>query len=44
MGMVKHSESSQNREFAMSFQYLKKEVRDGVDFFTCRKPSKISSN
>ena len=32
MGMVKHSQSSQNSEFAMSLQYLKKEVKDAVDF------------
>ena len=32
MGMVKHSQSSQNSKFAMSLQYLKKEVRDEVDF------------
>ena len=28
MGMVKHFQSSQNSKFAMSLQYLKKEVRD----------------
>ena len=32
MGMVKHSQSSQNSKFAMSLQYLKKEVRDEVSF------------
>ena len=32
MGMVKHSQSYQNSKFAMSLQYLKKEVRDEVDF------------
>ena len=32
MGMVKDSQSSQNSKFAMSLQYLKKEVRDEVDF------------
>ena len=31
MGMVRHSQSSQNSKFAMFLQYLKKEVRD-VDF------------
>ena len=31
-GIVKHSQSSQNSKFAMSLQYLKKEVRDRVDF------------
>ena len=32
MGMVKHSQCSRNSKFAMSLQYLKKEVRDEVDF------------
>ena len=32
MGMVKHSQSSQNSKFAMSLQYLKKDVKDEVDF------------
>ena len=32
MGMVKHSQSFQNSKFAMSLQYLKKEIRDEVDF------------
>ena len=32
MEMVKHSQNSQNSKFAMSLQYLKKEVRDEVDF------------
>ena len=32
MGMVKHSQSSQSSKFAMSLQYLKKEVRDEVGF------------
>ena len=32
MGMVKDSQSSQNSKFAMSLQYLQKEVRHGVDF------------
>ena len=32
MGIVQHSQSSQNSKFAMSLQYLKKEVRDEVDF------------
>ena len=35
MGMVKHFQSC---------QYLKKEVREELDIFTCRKASKISSN
>ena len=37
MGMVKHSQSSQNSKFAMSLQYLKKEVRDYVEFFYMQK-------
>ena len=32
-GMVKHSQISQNSRFAMSSQYLKKEVKNEVDFF-----------
>ena len=32
MGTAKHSQSSQNSKFAMSLQYLKKEVTDEVDF------------
>ena len=37
MGMVKHSQSSRNSKFAMSLQYLKKEVRDEVDFLYADK-------
>ena len=37
MVMVKHSQSSQNSKFAMSLQYLKKEVKDEVDFFHADK-------
>ena len=36
-GMVKHSQSSQNKKFAMSLQYLKKEVKDEVDFLHADK-------
>ena len=32
IGMVKHSQSSQNGKFVMSLKHLKKEVRDEVDF------------
>ena len=32
MEMVKYSQSSQNSKLAVSLQYLKKEVRDEVDF------------
>ena len=33
MGIVEHSQSSLNSNFTMSLQYLKKEVRDKVDFW-----------
>ena len=32
MGLVKHSQSSQNSKFGMSLQCLEKEVRDEIDF------------
>ena len=32
IGIVKHSQSSQNIKFTMSLHYLKKEVRGEVDF------------
>ena len=32
MGIVKHSQSSQNSKFGMSLQYFKKEVKYEVDF------------
>ena len=35
--MVKHSQSSQNIKFAMSWQYLKKEGRDRVQFLHAHK-------
>ena len=34
--MAKYSQSSQNSKFAISLQYLKKEVRDEVWLFACR--------
>ena len=37
MGMVKHSQSSQSSKFAMSLQYLKKEIIDEVDFLLVAK-------
>ena len=37
MGMMKNSQSSQNSKFAISLQYLKKEVRDEVDFLHADK-------
>ena len=35
--MVKHFQSSQNSKFALFWQYLKKEVRDGVQFLHADK-------
>ena len=35
--MVKHSQSFQNSKFAMLLQYLKREVRDEVDFLNADK-------
>ena len=35
--MMEHSQSSQNRRFAMSLEYLKKDVTDEVDFFYMEK-------
>ena len=37
IGMIKHSQSSQNSKFAMSLQYIKKEVRNMVDFLLADK-------
>ena len=37
MGVVKHSQSLQNSKFVMSLQYLKKEVKDEVDFLHADK-------
>ena len=37
MGMFKHSQSSQNGKFAMSLQYLKKGIRNEVDFLHADK-------
>ena len=37
MEMVKHSESSESRKFAMSLQYFKKEVGDEVHFLHADK-------
>ena len=36
MGMIKHSQSTQINKFAISLQYLKKEVSEGVHFFASR--------
>ena len=35
--MVKHSQSSQNSKFAVSLQYLRKEVKDEVNFLQANK-------
>ena len=43
MGMVKHSQSSQNSKFAMPLQYLGKEVRNGGHFWHVDK-LKVSAN
>ena len=32
MGMIKHSQSTQSNKFAISLQYIEKEVRNGVHF------------
>ena len=32
LGLIKHSQSTQSNKFAVSLQYLKKEVRKGVYF------------
>ena len=37
MRMVKSSKGSQNSKFAMSLQYLKKEVKDEIDFLHADK-------
>ena len=36
IGMAKHSQSSHNSKFAMSLQYLQKEVTVEVYFFACQ--------
>ena len=37
MGMIKHSQNTQSNKFAISLQYLKKEVRNGVHFLHADK-------
>ena len=39
MDMIKHSQSTQSNKFAISLQYRKKEVIDGVHFFACSQTS-----
>ena len=41
MGMVKGFQSFQNSKFTMSSQYLKKEVRDEVDFLHADKHQSV---
>ena len=41
MQMVKNSQSSQNSKFAMSLQYLKKELKAEVDFFHTGFPKSL---
>ena len=36
MGMIKHSQRTQSNKFTISLQYLEKEVREGVHFFTSK--------
>ena len=42
MVMVQHSQNSQNSKFAMSLQYLKKEVGNEVDFLHADKNQNFS--
>ena len=37
MGMIKYFQSTQSNKFAISLQYLKKEVRNGVHFLHAYK-------
>ena len=39
--MVKHSQSTQSNKFAISLQYLKKEVRNGVHLLHADKHQKF---
>ena len=41
MKMVKHSQRSQNSKFAVSLQYLKKEVKDEVNFLHADKDESL---
>ena len=42
MGMIKHSQSFQSNKFAISLQYLRREVRGGVHFFHSDKYQSFS--
>ena len=37
MDMIKHSQITQSKKFAISLKYLKKEVRNGVNFLHADK-------
>ena len=41
MGLIKHSQTIQSNKFAISLQYLKKEVRNGGHFRQADKPQSI---
>ena len=41
MGMVRHSQSSQNSKFAMSLQYPKNEIKVGVNYLHADKHQKF---
>ena len=43
MGMVKHSQISQNSKFALTLQYLKKEVKDEVDFLQADQDQSVGN-
>ena len=42
MGMIKHSKSSQNSKFAISLQYLRKDVSDEVEYLHADKHQRVS--
>ena len=44
MGMIKHSQITQSNMFAISLQYLKKEVRDGGHFWHADKRQSFSTS
>ena len=44
MGMNKHSQSSQKSKLVMSLQYLKKGIRNEVDFLRADKTSKFPTS
>ena len=44
MGMIKHSLKTQSNKFAISLQYLKKEARNGAQFFCMQINIKVSTS